>query len=352
MKHILLVTSLYVAAVVGAGFASGQEILAFFIRYGKMSIFGVIAAAVMFGLFAYAIAAGCRRYACNNFDEYVGHIAGKYLSKLIRVLTGIFLFCVFCAMLAGSGEVGGALFGVPKSATITITAIICLIIFSAKRRGFLMVNGILGILITAGILFACFYILKYREIHVFANQAVKIGLSSVSYVSYNLLTAGVTLAAVSSRLKNRRACAWMGVLSGAILGLMMLGIWCVIRIYYHKIPLGELPMLTLVLRQSKILAGGYGLVLFAAMLTTAVASGYGIIDMVGGFRLNGNLIGAMLVVFGYLFSGFGFAGLVDYAYRMCGYFGFILLVMITVNVVKEIKKSKNGRMNAKKGEKI
>lgn len=338
MGNVILAASLYVAAVVGAGFASGQEILAFFVRYGRASIVGVLAAAALFGFFAYVIAEGCRRYRCATFDDYAGRIAGKRLSRLIRVLTGVFLFFVFCAMLAGGGEVGGALFGVPKSAAITVTAIICLVVFSAKRRGFLAVNGVLGVLITAGILFACFYILRFREMHVFANQAVKIGLSSVSYVSYNLLTAGVTLAAVGGWLKSRRECAWMGALSGAALGLMMVGIWCVISIYYNKIPLGELPMLTLVLRQSRALAGAYGLVLFAAMLTTAVASGYGVIDMVGGFRLNGNLIGVMLVVFGYLFSGFGFSGLVDKAYRLCGYFGLVLVFFVIVDVIKGMKK--------------
>lgn len=340
MKNILLVTSLYVAAVVGAGFASGQEILAFFVRYGNMSIFGVVAAAIMFGFFAFAILEGCRYYGCSSFDSYAEKISGRVVSVVIRLLSGLFLFCVFCAMLAGGGEVGGAMFGVPKSAAITVTAAFCLVIFSAKRRGFLAFNGILGAVIAAGILFACLYILKYREMHVFANRAVKVGISSVSYVSYNLLTAAVTLAAFGNKFKSRRECAAAGVLSGAVIGLMMLGIWCVISIYYGKIPLGALPMLTLILRQSSTLSALYGLILLASMLTTAVASGYGLIDMAGGFKLKGNLVGALLVMLGYMFSGFGFEGLVDNAYRLCGYFGILLLVIVTIDMVNRAKNRK------------
>lgn len=340
MKNILLVTSLYVAAVVGAGFASGQEILAFFVRYGNLSVLGVFAAAVMFGFFAFAILEGCRHYGCSSFDRYAEKISGKIISVVIRILSGLFLFCVFCAMLAGGGEVGGAMFGVPKSAAITIIAAFCLVIFSAKRRGFVMFNGILGAVITAGILFACLYILKYREMYVFANMAVKVGISSVSYVSYNLLTSAVTLAAFGSRLKSRRECVAAGVFSGIVIGAMMLGIWCVISIYYGKISLGALPMLTLMLRQNPVLSAVYGLILLAAMLTTAVASGYGVIDMVGGFKLKGNLVGVFLVVLGYLFSGLGFEGLVDNAYRMCGYFGLLLLVIVAVDVINRSKNRK------------
>lgn len=336
MKQVLVVTSMYIAAVVGAGFASGQEIVSFFVRYGKWSILGIVAAALLFGFFAYAILEGCRRYRCVDFDIYIGHIAKPGFSKIIRLIICAFMFCVFCAMISGSGETCSALIGIPRVYGMTITAILCLVILSYKQEGFMLFNSIVGAIIIVGVLFTCVYILKYREMSVFAQNTVKIGVSSVTYVSYNILTAGVTLAVLSRNIKTGAKSLCVGILSGIILFCMMAGIWAVISIYYNKIPLGEVPMLTLALRQNTALAVSYGFILFAAMLTTAIASGYGVIEMLGGFGLKRNLVACLVVSMGYLLGGCKFSMLIDVAYRMCGYIGILLLVVVGIDHVKNM----------------
>lgn len=336
MRKVLLITSMYIAAIVGAGFASGQEIVSFFIRYGKLSFFGILLAAILFGFFAYAILEGCRRYRCRDFDSYAGKIAGPVISRLVRIIICGFMFCVFCAMISGSGETCSVLFGIPKVYGMTATAILCLIIFFYQKKGFLAFNSIFGIFIIFGILFTCVYILKYREIHVFASHAVKMSLSSASYVSYNILTAGVTLAMLSAKAGSKRVSISVGILSALVMFLMMLGIWAVVSIYYHKIPLGEIPMLTLALRQSIPLAVFYGIILFAAMITTAIASGYGVIEMLGGFKLKRGLIACMVVSMGYLLGGCRFSALIDIAYRGCGYLGLVLLVIVIADEIRNM----------------
>ena len=50
IRNVLSVVCGYVAAVIGAGFASGQEIISFFVKYGKYSIIGVLLSCVIFGV--------------------------------------------------------------------------------------------------------------------------------------------------------------------------------------------------------------------------------------------------------------------------------------------------------------
>ena len=59
IRNILSVVCGYVAAVIGAGFASGQEIISFFVKYGKYSIIGVLLSCVIFSVFAYAVLSVC-----------------------------------------------------------------------------------------------------------------------------------------------------------------------------------------------------------------------------------------------------------------------------------------------------
>jgi len=46
----LKLAALYTAIIMGAGFASGQELLQYFVGYGTSGIWGLIAAGVLFSV--------------------------------------------------------------------------------------------------------------------------------------------------------------------------------------------------------------------------------------------------------------------------------------------------------------
>ena len=53
MKEIISITLVIIGALVGAGFASGQEIFSFFYVYGKNGIFGIIIMCLLMGFLIY-----------------------------------------------------------------------------------------------------------------------------------------------------------------------------------------------------------------------------------------------------------------------------------------------------------
>lgn len=55
LKNTLLIAGTYVATVIGAGFASGQEILSYFVIYGKQSLYGLLLVCVLFTLCALCV---------------------------------------------------------------------------------------------------------------------------------------------------------------------------------------------------------------------------------------------------------------------------------------------------------
>ena len=66
---------------------------------------------------------------------------------------------------------------------------------------------------------------------------------------------------------------------GGVLFIMMILVWALLSLYYKYISLGEIPMLTMALRQNNFVASVYSIMLILAVLTTAVASGIGICDI-------------------------------------------------------------------------
>ena len=59
----------YIGALIGAGFASGQEILTFFVKYGRLGGVGVVISSVIFGLFAYFILALAVEKRCYTMKQ-------------------------------------------------------------------------------------------------------------------------------------------------------------------------------------------------------------------------------------------------------------------------------------------
>ena len=56
MKNDLTVSGVYIAALIGAGFSSGSEIVHYFAANGKWGVVGIFMASVLFGVFAFGTA--------------------------------------------------------------------------------------------------------------------------------------------------------------------------------------------------------------------------------------------------------------------------------------------------------
>ena len=53
MKNCIKIALVIIGALIGAGFASGQEIYLFFFSYGKRGIFGIAVSAILLGIIIY-----------------------------------------------------------------------------------------------------------------------------------------------------------------------------------------------------------------------------------------------------------------------------------------------------------
>ena len=51
MIEVISITLVIIGALIGAGFASGQEIFSFFYIYGKNGIYGILIMSILIGIF-------------------------------------------------------------------------------------------------------------------------------------------------------------------------------------------------------------------------------------------------------------------------------------------------------------
>lgn len=330
MKHDLTVTGVYIAAIIGAGFASGSEIVHYFAVYGKKSIIGILISSILFGLVAAAILRLSKENNCESFGEFMKSVFPKGFSKIMNVIIALFMLCVFTAMVAGSGETVSELTGVKKAVGVVIILVVTAIILLFDVRGLMAANGLMAVLIVIGVVGVCFYLFNFREISVFKYNGDWL-VSGAVYTGYNILTAGAVLPSMSKFVKSSKRA---GLFSFVSIFVLLSLLWGIISIYHGKIPLGSIPMLTICKRHGVILSIIYSVILFMAMLTTALANGFALVDMMKGNKL---LRVAFIISAGFFLSGFSFDFFVGIVYRFAGYAGGIFMLFI---LIKNFKKNK------------
>ncbi|HHY09574.1 MAG TPA: hypothetical protein GX528_03295, partial [Firmicutes bacterium] len=69
---LLSLVGLYVAGVIGAGFASGQELVFFFVKYGGAGIIGVFAAVLTLTVGSAAVLEYCKKKEINSYEGLFG----------------------------------------------------------------------------------------------------------------------------------------------------------------------------------------------------------------------------------------------------------------------------------------
>jgi uncharacterized membrane protein YkvI len=93
------------STVIGAGFASGREVVEFFTRFGAFSRVGITAAAACFALLAYSIMKLSNKIGCGSFNDLAAVTLGKTGGVAASILYAVIMIITASAMASGIGEV-------------------------------------------------------------------------------------------------------------------------------------------------------------------------------------------------------------------------------------------------------
>ena len=142
MKKTLSICFAYVGTVIGAGFATGQEILLYF---GESSIVSVLLAGCMLGFFCYVfLVIGTRN---NNpyspFFKFATPV--KFIVKISNVV-------IYCATIAGSEMVFYNIFNIYGGSIITTLVSIIFVLGNPKRMNILNIAIVPTIIILVSII--------------------------------------------------------------------------------------------------------------------------------------------------------------------------------------------------------
>lgn len=347
MKKSLQIGGAFVGLIVGAGFASGQEILQYFTSFGTMGIIGAIIASLAFAFLGMTLAQLGSDLQTQSHKGVIYHIGGRYLGVILDVLITFFLFGVAVVMFAGSGSTFNQMFG--------IDPMVGSIIMVALTIGTLLLNvkNIINIIavVTPYLMGIIFIILAYSiftmditwaEADALAKeQPAAAGnwlLGAALYVSYNLAAGAAMLIVMGGTVKDRKVAGLGGVFGGIMLGVLILLINIAMFVKMNVIAGVDMPTLELANQIHPAVGVLMSIALLGMMYNTAVGMFYAF--TVRFFAPESKSFKPAVIavgVAGFIASLVGFTNLVGQVYSTMGYLGFAL---IAVTLLAWVRKGK------------
>lgn len=331
MRNIGKCVFIIIGTLIGAGFASGQEIASFFNRFGEAGLYGNVIASLLFGVVIAFVLISANKKNINTYNDLICN------NKVLLFIIQVFLYICFCVMISGVGAFFNQQFGISQILGSAIGASICLLVFSYRFKGLEVFNTVLVPFIILGILLIGFgnydkLMLNGLEFTIpksFTNSWL---LASVLYVSYNsLVLVPILITFKSYKLKQRENCL-VALLSFVVFGLLGVLLFRVINMLYPEILAFELPTLKLAEMMGPFMKAFYGVIILSAIFTTAISCGFAFLEMKETkYNLKAVLICATSVVF----SSIGFSELVNTMFPIFGYLGILQLIVIIYRVFRK-----------------
>ncbi len=307
------ITSLCLCTLIGAGFATGRELVTYFVRFGIYGFIGMAVSSLLFSLTIYLIL----KSPFYDIKELTQSRLPKPAAFLAEKTALIFLVVLYSGMLAASGEVFSLILGLDKNICVLISAMLCLGVIITGASAVSDLSGIL-FMPMAVVIFITSFALSGKDIGIPPENLLDLRTvaSPFIYLSYNMITA----AALIITLPKGEKPILPALESGLCIFILTTVLSLPLYIHYGDICSDPLPIAAL-LSGKGIIEYLYMMFLLAAIFTTAISSGYSAVHHVGGSRFS-----ALVITLGALcLSYMGFTAIVDKVYFISGIMGMLLL---------------------------
>lgn len=338
----------FAGCFLGAGFVSGQEIWQFFGAFGIMGILGIILTFTLHFLFGIILIKLIHNTKITEMDKLVVWKKIPWLRALVGAVTAFFMFSILVIMSAGAGALLNRMFGLP---TVAGCGIFCLVVAIASMGG---VDGMVSALsklvpfmiigaVLIGIISVCRGSVNFNFQYVNDNPLLQNWVfSAFTYASHNLFCTIGILAPIAMQIDKKTVLPGIGVGSG----IMLLIAVCVLFGVFANVGVAnsELPMLELAYNINSALGLIYAILLLFGMFGTSLSSIVGVVEyselkseVLAKYK---KMLIIILCLIGWIFSLFGFGDLIGIVYPISGYFGFSVILAVTVHWirVRRIKK--------------
>ncbi|GAB6137161.1 YkvI family membrane protein [Halanaerobaculum tunisiense] len=277
LKRYFQVAVTYIGAIIGAGFASGQELLQFFIVYGASGLTGIIISGLLFILLGISMGLVGYHFQLEDYHNLFYKLGGRVIGLVADLFLTLFLLGSLIVMLAGCKEIFNYLFTWPLNLGLVVTVFIIVGSNYYGLEGIMKLNTLLiPVLIIISLVVVINLTTTADLVEPSFSFKLPIVTSAAVYSGYNLVLGMVILLPLTAKMRRQEVV--IGIFAGGLmLGIIAFVIGSILLQYTPEIIASEIPMLEIVYKYQAKLYYVYGIVLWLAMLTTASCNLYGLV---------------------------------------------------------------------------
>lgn len=330
MKEIFTIVLVIIGALIGAGFASGQEIYSFFYSYGAIGLVGIIVTCSLISFVIYKSLKIICKNEINNYDEFLKlFIKNEKVTKVINNILNILLLVTFYIMIAGFGAYFEQEIGVNKIIGSALLAILTSIVFFTSVKGVLKVSEyIVPILIVFIVIIGGINLVTINpEIEI---SVIKKGwlLSSITYCSYNMILLVPVLISIRKQITNEKNIKYIACLCGVLMATISVMIYMLLMKSDVEISTLEMPIVYVIRNSFSKYKNIYAFVILASIFTTAISIGIGFLKNISKNKKSYAQFVLFMCITSLGVANFGFSKLVNFIYPLFGYLGVVQIIYI------------------------
>lgn len=340
MKKSFQIGSAFVGLIVGAGFASGQEVMQYFTGFGIWGTVGGILATFLFMFLGYTFAQLGTDLQATSHKTVMYHLGGRYIGPIFDIIITFFLFGVAVVMFAGSGSTFQQLFGIDPmvGSIIMVTVTILTLLLDTKK--IINIIAIITPYLVGIILIILVYSIFTMDISIAEADAMAKAQQSAApnwmlgaflYVSYNLAAGAALLIVISGGVKDRKVSGRGGILGGVMLGALIILIHIGMLVKIDVVGSLDMPTLELANEIHPAIGILMAIALLGMMYNTSVGMLYSF--TVRFFPAEGKAYKPAVIIIGllgFIASLVGFKNLITNVYATMGYLGFALIIAAVI----------------------
>ena len=340
VKKTLQVALAFIGLMVGAGFATGQEVIQYFVSFGIWGLAGALVAGILM------ITAGAVIINIGSYflaDEHLGvfrSVSAPVVSRFLDITVSLTLLAMGIVMLAGAGSTLEQQFGLPAWLDSLIMVVLVML------TGLLDVNKVTNIIsavtpvIFVAVIVAFVYTLMQLPVDLGAMSDLAAQadspvspwwLSAINYTCMALML-GVSMSLmIGGNTLDPRDAARGGLLGGIVYTILLCMNAFALLVNFDAVGDADVPMLKLFDSMHPLASIAMVFVTFVMIYNTTISMFYAL-----GRRVTVNHRNRYVPVFlgicalGYVISLVGFGTLMSVVYPVIGYVGMVLVVVMFV----------------------
>jgi uncharacterized membrane protein YkvI len=327
-SRVMQIAFVYVGTVVGAGFATGKEIVQFFTQYGVFGAITILLSGILFILLGTRMMVMASRLGASSYKQLNDYLFGRTAGSIVSGVMFFVLFGVTSVMLSGAGAVFDEQLGWSSQLGILLTIVFAFLTMLFGLKGILSINTI----VVPMMIFFSFSLtavaFKYIEGISFSLPTFPAFLSPLSYVAFNLAMAQVVLVPLANEVKDERVIRLGGMLGGAFLCLILLSshisLLTLPNLLTYSIPIAEIVKTSLAPFYSF-----YLVIIYGEIFTSLVAGIFGLQRQLEAWIRLPKTVLLFIVLCGlYMISLFGYHALLSVLYPLFGYISLLFIFLL------------------------